>query len=69
VRSTKDFVALAKMRPEQLNKVLNNAEFKSWLLNQGAEAASCTPEELGAQIRRELALYGPIIRKSGMKAD
>lgn len=50
-------------------KVLNNADFKSWLLNQGAEAAPSTPEELTAQIKRELAMYAPIIKKSGMKAD
>lgn len=53
----------------EFTKVLNNAEFKSWLLNQGAEAAPSTPEELTAQIKRELALYAPIIKKSGMKAD
>jgi tripartite-type tricarboxylate transporter receptor subunit TctC len=53
----------------EFTKILNNPEFKSWLLNQGAEAAPSTPEELTAQIKRELALYGPIIRKSGMKLD
>lgn len=53
----------------EFTKVLNNAEFKTWLLNQGAEASPSTPEELSAQIKRELALYGPIIKKSGMKAD
>lgn len=53
----------------EFTRVLNNAEFKSWLLNQGAEAAPSTPEELTAQIKRELALYGPVIKKSGMKID
>ena len=53
----------------EFTKVLNNAEFKSWLLNQGAEAAPSTPDELTAQIKRELALYAPIIKKSGMKVD
>jgi tripartite-type tricarboxylate transporter receptor subunit TctC len=53
----------------EFTKILNNPEFKSWLLNQGAEASPSTPDELTAQIKRELALYGPIIRKSGMKLD
>ena len=53
----------------EFTKVLNNAEFKSWLLNQGAKAAPSTAEELTAQIKRELAMYAPIIKKSGMKAD
>jgi tripartite-type tricarboxylate transporter receptor subunit TctC len=60
--------ALSRLHSE-FSKVLNNAEFKSWLLNQGAEAAPGTPDELAAQIKRELALYAPIIKKSGMKAD
>ncbi len=50
-------------------KVLNHAEFKSWLLNQGAEVAPTTPDELAAQVKMELQLYAPIIKKSGMKAD
>ncbi len=53
----------------EFTKVLNNADFKSWLLNQGAEAAPSTPDELTAQIKRELAMYAPIIKKSGMKVD
>ncbi len=53
----------------EFTKVLNNAEFKSWLFNQGAEATPSTPEALAAQIKRELLLYAPIIKKSGMKAD
>lgn len=53
----------------EFTRILNNNEFRSWLLNQGAEAAPSTPEELTAQLKRELALYGPIIKKSGMKAD
>jgi tripartite-type tricarboxylate transporter receptor subunit TctC len=53
----------------EFTKVLNNTEFKTWLFNQGAEATPSTPEELAAQIKRELALYAPIIKKSGMKAD
>ena len=53
----------------EFSKVLNAGEFKSWLLSQGAEAAPTTPDELHAQVKRELALYAPIIKKSGMRAD
>ena len=53
----------------EFTKILNNADFRNWLLNQGAEASPSTPEELTAQIKRELALYGPIIRRAGMKVD
>jgi tripartite-type tricarboxylate transporter receptor subunit TctC len=53
----------------EFSKVLGNTDFKNWLLSQGAEAAPSTPEELAAQIKRELALYRIIVTKSGMKAD
>jgi tripartite-type tricarboxylate transporter receptor subunit TctC len=53
----------------EFTKILNSTDFKTWLLNQGAESSPSTPEELTAQIRREIQLYGPIVKKSGMKAD
>jgi tripartite-type tricarboxylate transporter receptor subunit TctC len=53
----------------EFGKILHSAEFRDWLLKQGAEAAPSTPEELSAQIKSELQLYAPIIKKSGMRAD
>jgi tripartite-type tricarboxylate transporter receptor subunit TctC len=53
----------------EFSKVLNNAEFRNWLLSQGGEAESSTAEELVAQIKREQQLYGPLIKKSGMKVE
>jgi tripartite-type tricarboxylate transporter receptor subunit TctC len=53
----------------EFTKVLNNADFKSWLFNQGAESAPTTPDALAAQVKTELQLYAPIIKKSGMRAD
>jgi tripartite-type tricarboxylate transporter receptor subunit TctC len=53
----------------EFTKILNSGEFKSWLFNQGGEAAPTAPEELAAQVKAELRLYAPIIKKSGMKAD
>jgi len=53
----------------EFGKILRSAEFSDWLLKQGAETAPSTPEELSAQIKAELQLYAPIIKKSGMRAD
>jgi tripartite-type tricarboxylate transporter receptor subunit TctC len=50
-------------------KVLNIAEFKAWLAEQGAEAAPTTPEEFGAFVKAEIARYAPLVRKSGMRPD
>ncbi len=58
---------------ERLNaevvKILRAGDFKSWLLAQGADAAPSTPEEFGAFMKSELALYATLIKKSGMKPD
>jgi tripartite-type tricarboxylate transporter receptor subunit TctC len=53
----------------EFTKILANADFKTWLLSQGAEAAPTTADELAAQIKRELALYRTIIKKTGMRVD
>jgi tripartite-type tricarboxylate transporter receptor subunit TctC len=58
----------AKLNTEVV-KVLNTAEFKAWLADQGAEAAPTTPEELGAFVKAEIARYAPLVKKSGMKLD
>ena len=58
----------AKLNSEFV-KVLNNAEFKAWLIEQGAEAAPTTPEEFGAFVKAEIARYAPLVKKSGMKLD
>jgi len=36
--------------------VLNSADFKRWLFNQGSETAPSTPDELHAQLKRERVL-------------
>jgi tripartite-type tricarboxylate transporter receptor subunit TctC len=58
----------AKLNTEFV-KVLNNAEFKAWLAEQGAEAAPTTPDEFAAFIKAEIARYAPLVKKSGMKPD
>jgi tripartite-type tricarboxylate transporter receptor subunit TctC len=39
------------------------------VLEQGAEAATSTPEQLAAFLKSEIALYAGLVRKSGMRAD
>jgi tripartite-type tricarboxylate transporter receptor subunit TctC len=58
----------AKLNTE-IVKVLNTAEFKAWLADQGAEAAPTTPDEFGAFVKAEIARYAPLVKKSGMKLD
>jgi tripartite-type tricarboxylate transporter receptor subunit TctC len=50
-------------------KVISAADFKAWLMNQGAEAVTSTPEEFAAFVKSEIAQYAVLVKKSGMKAD
>src|SRR6266699_2760231 len=50
-------------------KVLNMPDVKSFLFNQGLEAAPSTPEEFGAYIRSERAKWAKIVKASGAKAE
>ena len=58
---------------DQLNaettKVLNMADVKTTLLNQGLDPAPGTPEQFGAYIRDERAKWAKVIKASGAKAE
>jgi tripartite-type tricarboxylate transporter receptor subunit TctC len=50
-------------------KVLNMPEVKTFLFNQGLDAAPSTPEEFGAYIRSERTKWAKIVKASGAKAE
>jgi len=52
-----------------VGEIMQRPETRAALLNQGAEVAFSTPDELGAFVRAELERWTPIIRASGIKAD
>jgi len=59
---------IARLNAETV-KVLGAAEFRDWLLGQGAEPTGSTPEELGAYVKSELVKYAKIIKDSGMRPE
>jgi tripartite-type tricarboxylate transporter receptor subunit TctC len=58
---------------ERLNaefvKVIAAPDFKAWLMNQGAEAVTSTPEEFAAFVKAEIAQYAILVKKSGFRPD
>ena len=50
-------------------KVIEAPQFEAWLLEQGGEAATSTPEQLTAFLKSEIALYAGHGKKSAMRAD
>ena len=53
----------------ELNAVLNDPEVKERLNGMGITAAPGTPESFGAELNRDLAKYGPVVKAAGIKAE
>jgi tripartite-type tricarboxylate transporter receptor subunit TctC len=53
----------------ELVKIMNSADVKERLAAMGTEPRSSTPEEFAAYIREEIAKWGDVVRKAGLKAD
>ena len=57
---------VAKMNALVL-KSMQNGKVRQFMVNEGLDPVGSTPEELGAQIKREIAKYAEVIRKGNIK--
>jgi tripartite-type tricarboxylate transporter receptor subunit TctC len=53
----------------ELVKIMHAPEMKEKLTATGTEPLTSTPEEFAAYIKREIAKWGDVIKKAGVKAD
>jgi len=53
----------------ELIRILNTAEMKAFLAQQGTEVRAGTPEALGAFIASEKARWAKVVKENGIKAD
>jgi tripartite-type tricarboxylate transporter receptor subunit TctC len=53
----------------ELVKIMHSPELKEKLAATGTEPLTSTPEEFAAYIKREIAKWGDVVRKAGVKAD
>ena len=53
----------------ELVKVMHSPDMKEKLAAAGSEARTSTPEEFAAYIKSEIAKWGDVIRRAGVKAD
>ena len=53
----------------ELVKIMHSPELKEKLAATGTEPRTSTPEEFAAYIKSEIAKWGDVIRKAGVKAD
>jgi tripartite-type tricarboxylate transporter receptor subunit TctC len=53
----------------ELVKIMHSPELKERLAATGTEPLTSTPDEFAAYIKREIAKWGEVIRKAGVKPD
>ena len=53
----------------ELNRLLAQPVIKARFAEVGAEPMTLSPAELTAMVGEEAALFGPIVRTQGIKAD
>lgn len=53
----------------ELNKLLAQPAIKGRFADVGAEPLALSPAELTAMVKAESALFGPIVKTRGIKAD
>jgi tripartite-type tricarboxylate transporter receptor subunit TctC len=53
----------------EMVKILHAADFRDWLVTQGADPVGGTPDELAAFVKSELVKYAKIVKASGMRPD
>jgi tripartite-type tricarboxylate transporter receptor subunit TctC len=53
----------------ELVKIMHSPELKEKLAATGTEPHTSTPEEFAAYIKSEIAKWGDVVRKAGVKAD
>lgn len=50
-------------------KALQNGKIRELMLKQGLDPVGSTPEELGAQVKRDIDKYATVIRRGNIKLD
>ena len=53
----------------ELARIMHAPDLHERLAGMATEPATGTPEEFGAYIRQEIAKWGEVVRKAGLKAD
>ena len=59
---------IARLNAE-LVKIMHSSELKDKLAASGTDPLTSTPEEFAAYIKKEIAKWGDVIRRAGVKAD
>ena len=53
----------------EMSKVLQDADVKKLMENQGGLAIGSTPDEMAAYLKNEIEKYAKVIKASGARAD
>jgi tripartite-type tricarboxylate transporter receptor subunit TctC len=53
----------------EINRIMEGAEMKAFLLREGAEPAGLTPAQFAAQIQREIPYWQKVAKNAGISAE
>jgi len=62
-------VAIIAKLNKEINAVLQEPAVKERLLGSGIEAANVTPVQFAEEIKRDLAMYKPVVEQAGIKVN
>ena len=54
---------------DEVARIVNSAEMKTFLFNQGAEPALMDPAQFGAYLKADIAKWAKVVKTAGVKVD
>jgi tripartite-type tricarboxylate transporter receptor subunit TctC len=53
----------------ELRAIINDRDFKTRMIELGGEPATCSPEELDARLKSDVAMWAGVVRKAGLQPN
>ena len=54
---------------KELTAVINDTDFRARMIELGGEPAACSPEELDARLKSDVAMWAGVVRKAGLEPN
>ena len=53
----------------ELRAIINDTDFKTRMIELGGEPATCSPEELDARLKSDVAMWAGVVKKAGLEPN
>jgi putative tricarboxylic transport membrane protein len=62
----KEIIALLN---KELRAIINDSDFRTRMIELGGEPATCSPEELDARLKSDVAMWAGVVKKAGLEPN